>query len=235
MKKEKNGKKPFYPMQRSTMEAMQRKLSNNSPSVAFKNIARESRGVMGGQNPGQLPRSRQQLYDLKFKMNKSDQVDELLLYSKQKDETVVLEHHVVPEDLWIIGIPHMCQVFANDENAILESGDKHQLETRLKTARPLLDEEEKRLTAASSPKFGAYLSNNEKMMRRSMIRNARKKDGIPTDIMGNVLRFYTNQSETVNNKLTRQKEAITGKAKSKCDLTNLEFVRDVWKQVDQRI
>ena len=67
-----------------------------------------------------------------------------------------------------------------------------------------------------------------------MIRNARKKAGMPTDKMGNVLRSYTNQSETVNNKLTRQKEAITGKAKSKSHLTKLEFVRDVWEQVDQQ-
>lgn len=96
-------------MQRSTMEAMTCELSNNSRSVAFKNIASESGGVMGTQNPGQLPRSRQQLYDLKFKMNKSDEVDKLLLYSKQKDETVGLEHHDVPEDLWILGKPHMCQ------------------------------------------------------------------------------------------------------------------------------
>ena len=41
----------------------------------------------------------------------------------------------------------MEQVFANDENAILESEDNHQVETRLKTAWPVLDEEEKRLTA----------------------------------------------------------------------------------------
>ena len=128
----------------------------------------------------------------------------------------------------------MEQVFANDENAILESEDKHQLETSLKTAQPLLDEEEKRLTATLSPKFGAYLSNNEKMMSRSMIRNARKKAGMPTDKMGNVLRSYTNQSETVNIKLTRQKEAITGKARSKSDLTKLEFACDVWEQVDQQ-
>ena len=89
----------------------------------------------------------------------------------------------------------MEQVFVNDENAILESEYKHQLETRLKTARPLLDEEEKRLTATSLPKFGACLSNNEKMMKRTMIRNARKKAGMPTDKMGNVLRSCTNQSE----------------------------------------
>ena len=31
-----------------------------------------------------------------------------------------------------------------------------------------------------------------------------------------------------------KKEAITGKAKSKSDLTKLEFVRDVWEQVDQQ-
>lgn len=61
-----------------------------------------------------------------------------------------------------------------------------------------------------------------------MIRNARKKDGMPTDKMGNVLRSYTNHSETVNDMLTRQKEAITGKAKSKSDFTRLELVRDVW-------
>ena len=42
----KNGKKPFYPMQRSTMEAMKCELSSNSPSVAFKNVASESGGVM---------------------------------------------------------------------------------------------------------------------------------------------------------------------------------------------
>ena len=41
----------------------------------------------------------------------------------------------------------MEQVFANDKNAILESEDNHQMETRLKTVWPLLDEEEKRLTA----------------------------------------------------------------------------------------
>ena len=43
----------------------------------------------------------------------------------------------------------MEQVFANDnyKNAILESEDNHQVETCLKTAWPLLEEEEKRLAA----------------------------------------------------------------------------------------
>lgn len=41
-------------------------------------------------------------------MGKSDHVDELLLYVKQREESLVLEHHDVPEDLWILGKQHMC-------------------------------------------------------------------------------------------------------------------------------
>ena len=67
-----------------------------------------------------------------------------------------------------------------------------------------------------------------------MIRNARKKADMPTNKIGNYLRSFTNQSKTVNNKLTRQKEAISEKAKSKSDLTRLEFVRYLWEQVDQQ-
>ena len=42
---------------------------------------------------------------------------------------------------------------------------------------------------------------------------------------------FTNQSESVNKKLTRQKEAID---KSKSDMSKLQFVRDVWEEVDNR-
>ena len=52
--------------------------------------------MLGAQQPGQLPRSREQLYDLKRKAKTEDQVDELLLYSKSKDEPFIIEHHDVP-------------------------------------------------------------------------------------------------------------------------------------------
>ena len=45
---------------------------------------------------------------------------------------------------------------------------------------------------------------------------------------------FTNQSESVNNKLTRQKEGITKNDKSKSDMSKLQFVRDVWEEVDKR-
>ncbi|KAK3712178.1 hypothetical protein QZH41_005805 [Actinostola sp. cb2023] len=41
------------------------------------------------------------------------------------------------------------------------------------------------------------------------------------------------ESESINNKLTRQKEAIVKNAKSKTDLTKLEFTRDVWEKIDE--
>ena len=41
-------------------------------------------------------------------------------------------------------------------------------------------------------------------------------------------------AESVNNKLTRQKEAVTRKEKSKDNLTKLEFVKEVWEEIDRQ-
>ena len=103
----KHGTKPFYPLQKSTMEATKNKLTLKSPAVVHRNICDVAGGVFGAEQPGQLPRSRQQLYDLKAKMGKADHVDELL-YVKHTEEFIILEHHDVPEDLWVLGKPHMC-------------------------------------------------------------------------------------------------------------------------------
>ena len=70
-------------------------------------------------------------------------------------------------------------------------------------------------------------------MRKCMIATAREKAGMPLDASGKPLKSYTNQSESINNKLTRQKEAIAKNDKSKVDLTKLQFTRDVWEEVDR--
>ena len=57
---------------------------------------------------------------------------------------------------------------------------------------------------------------------------------MPSDKSGKGLWRYANQSEAVNNKLTCQKEVISGKAKSKNELTKLEFVHDILKEVDNQ-
>ena len=96
----KRGKKPFYPMQKSTLDAMKQEVLKSSPSLAFRKVSSDAGGVLGAQQPGQLPRSRQQ--------RRTDELDERLIYAKQKDEPIILEHHDVPEDLWALGTPHMC-------------------------------------------------------------------------------------------------------------------------------
>ena len=368
----KHGGKPFYPLQKSTMEAIKNALSSKSPAVAHRNVCDIVGGVLGAEQPGQLPRSRQQMYDLKHKMSKTDQVDELLMYVKHTEKPIVLEHHDVPEDFWVLGMPHMCgdlgrfctsealshpfsvdptfnfgefevtpysykhlslkckrtneppvfigptaihhsktkatykkmasavvanspdlaakgkgfitdgeqalhdalgdamkkstglrcfnhfrqncktklanigvrkqqdqkffldMVFGDEEEAILNSKDSDELKARLDAARPSLDEQEARLTKTSTPQFSTYLNSHRKMMKRSMIRSARMKAGMPCEQSGKPKKCYTNQSEAVNNKLMRQKEAISKNDKSKTNMTKLEFVRDVWEEVDHQ-
>lgn len=367
----KHGKKPFYPIQKSTLDAMKAELTENAPAVAFRKVSNASGGMLGAQQPGQLPRSKQQFYDMKRKSKSGDEVDELLLYSKYKDEPLVIEHHDVPEDLWVLGKPHMSKdlsrfstseirsypmcvdptfnfgkfevtpfsykhllltskrtneapvfigptalhysktktvfkkiasavcasspelsrngrgyitdgemalhdalgesmpkatglryfnhfrencksklksvgitkkqdqtlfierVFGTNTNSVLEAEDKKELKSRLNEVKQELEEGEKKMTG-KDPQFWAYLSRNEKMMKKSMIAKSRRKAGMPSDSNGKPLRCYTNMAESINNKLTRQKEAVTRKDKSKDNLTKLDFVRDVWEEVDRQ-
>ena len=55
-----------------------------------------------------------------------------------------------------------------------------------------------------------------------MIATALQKAGIPLD-----------QSDSINNKSTRQKETMAKNRKSKVNLTKLQFTRHVWQEVDR--
>ena len=125
-------------------------------------------------------------------------------------------------------------VFGNEDEAILNAKNSDELKARLDAARSCLDEEETHLTSNQKAQLSVYLNSHRKMMKRSMISSARKRAGMPCDECGNPKKCYTNQSETVNNKLTRQKEAVTKNDKNKSNMSKLEFVRDVWEQVDHQ-
>ena len=71
------------------------------------------------------------------------------------------------------------------------------------------------------------------MMQKGMIATARQKEGMPLDAFGTPLKSYTNQSKSINKKLTRQKEAMAKNDKSKVNLTKLEFTRHVWEELDR--
>lgn len=63
-------RKPFYPTKKSTLQAMKSEMTSNSAAVAFRNVSVSAGGALGAREPGELPRSRQQLYDLKAKLKK---------------------------------------------------------------------------------------------------------------------------------------------------------------------
>ena len=125
------------------------------------------------------------------------------------------------------------RVFGRNPDSLLEAENKREVKSRLIEITQRLEEEGKRMTG-KDPQFWAYLSVNEKMMKRSMIVKSRRKAGMPSDSNGKPLRCYTNMADSVNNKLTRQKEAVTRKEKGKDNLTKLDFVRDVWEEVDRQ-
>lgn len=99
--------KPFYPSKKSTLQAIKDELSSNSAAVAFTNVSVSAGGFLNAKEPGDLPRSRKQLYDIKWNMRKVDEIRELLQYSQNSEEPIVLEHHDVLEDLWVLAKPHM--------------------------------------------------------------------------------------------------------------------------------
>ena len=86
-----HGRKSFYPLKKSTLDAMKEEIASNSPAVAHRKVRDAAGGVFGPEQPGKLPRSRQQLFKLKNKMVKTDNVDELLSYAKHKEDTLTLE------------------------------------------------------------------------------------------------------------------------------------------------
>lgn len=88
----KNGDKPFYATQKSTIQAIKEELSVKPVSGVFKMVVSSAGGILRARQPEQLPRSKQQLYDTKSKMRKSvDEVEELLLYSKSVEDPIVPE------------------------------------------------------------------------------------------------------------------------------------------------
>ena len=64
-------------------------------------------GILVARATGELLRSKKQVSNLNNKMKKVNQVDKLLQYAKQLDEAIVIEHHDVQEDLWVLAKSHM--------------------------------------------------------------------------------------------------------------------------------
>ena len=66
-----------------------------------------------------------------------------------------------------------------------------------------------------------------------MIATARIKVVMLNDELGKPLKSYTNQSESINNKLTHQKEDMACNDKNKADMSKVQLTKNVWEEVDR--
>ena len=116
------------------------------------------------------------------------------------------------------------------KQGLVEADNKKHLKEMLKDACPVLDEMERDVLGKSNdyaPRFSEYVRERSKTVLRKMIRDQRRKGGLPLDQEGIPKRSYTNQSECVNSLLASSKSSL-GYSK-KDDLSKLAFVKDVWE------
>ena len=75
-------------------------------------LSDQAGGSIQARTPGAFPRSRKQVYDLKFRDGREiDPVDDFLVYVRQKEENgtkICMRHEDVPIDLWVLGTKVMC-------------------------------------------------------------------------------------------------------------------------------
>lgn len=89
---------------------MKERVTKEPARTVYEDEKKKAGGPSKAENIGQLPRSRQQVYNLSHLHKLStDPVDELLKYAKETEERIVISHHDFPEDLWILGTDKMCK------------------------------------------------------------------------------------------------------------------------------
>ena len=115
---------------------------------------------------------------------------------------------------------------------LLDAYDKSDLRACTLAAKEVTDKEVK-LTGNKTLEFYNYVNSHKKMMKKCMIATARSKVGMPKDESGKPLKSYTDQSESINNKLTCQKEAIAKNDKNKVDMSKVQFMKNVWEEVNR--
>ena len=105
----KYGSRPYQPTQKSTLNRIRDKISQNqSAGIIYNDLIRENGGPLENK-AGSLPCSRQQIYDMKSMQTSAvDKVEELLSYAQKSDHQIVLDHKDIPEDLWVLGTKEMC-------------------------------------------------------------------------------------------------------------------------------
>ena len=87
---------------------MHDQLQSQSASTVYSKLLNEKGGALGATQPSELPRGKKQVYGMKSNLKRVNEQEELLLYLRHLEEPPVLQHHDIPEDLGILGMPQMC-------------------------------------------------------------------------------------------------------------------------------
>ncbi|KAJ8018469.1 hypothetical protein HOLleu_43526 [Holothuria leucospilota] len=122
----------------------------------------------------------------------------------------------------------------SDVGGLVDSEDSVELRSRIDKIKDGMNERERFLLKEKEnyeSKFWKYIKKNERTMSENMVKSKRREAGMPDDGTGTPRRSYTNQSESLNNILTRQQEAVERVHKKKSSSTKLRFVKDVWEAV----
>ena len=118
------------------------------------------------------------------------------------------------------------------EEGILDAWGKRELRARLDSVKDDMDKRETEVLKKDEgyhSQFWAYLDKNVAVMAKNMVAKARSKARLPQDEKGKPERCYTHQSESLNNMLTRRKEAFIKTDKGKQDLSKLQFTTEVFQ------
>ena len=117
---------------------------------------------------------------------------------------------------------------SSEFTAVVDSEDKYELRALLDSFKPKFEDFERRTLDKEEgyeSRFWKYINSHYKMKKKSVICSARNKAGLPFNSESDIpMRPYTNQSESINNILTRRKEAFQKTQKGKEKLRKLEFV-----------
>jgi hypothetical protein len=83
-------------------------------------------------------------------------------------------------------------------------------------------------------RFWKYVRKNQKMIGDHMVVSRRKLAGLGVGHSGKVQRATTNLSESMNNIITQQKQAVMKGSKKNNAMTKLGFFKHVWEEVVKR-
>ena len=125
-------------------------------------------------------------------------------------------------------MPHLAE---KKKEGILDAWGRKDLRARLDSVKDDLDRREAELLKKEDgyqSQFWAYLNRNFDIFAKNMIAKARSKAQLPLDEQGKPERCYTHQSKSLNNMLTRRKEAFIKMDKGKQDLSKLQFTTVVF-------